>query len=94
MRREIVEALLSRPDRTLALLGELEGGRIKAEELDPLRRIQLLNHRRSDVRDRAKKLLAGQARRNEKKSSTCFGPRSSWPASRAAAGKSFKRQPA
>ena len=74
VRREIVEALLSRPERTLALLGELEAGRIKAEELDPLRRIQLLNHRRSDVRDRAKKLLAGLATPERKKVVDQFRP--------------------
>ena len=74
VRREIVEALLSRPERTLALLGELEAGRIKAEEFDPLRRIQLLNHRRSDVRDRARKLLAGLATPERKKVLDQFRP--------------------
>ncbi|MBY0526019.1 MAG: c-type cytochrome [Gemmataceae bacterium] len=67
VQRELMEALLSQPERTLALLIEMEAGRIKPEEVDPSRRVQLLNHRRSDVRDRGKKLLAGVATAERKK---------------------------
>lgn len=66
-RAAAVEALLAQPERTLAFLTELEAGRVKPEELDPLRRVQLQNHRRSDIRDRAKKLFAGLATPERKK---------------------------
>ena len=56
--REATEALLSRPERTLVFLTEMESGRISAGDLDASRRLQLLNHRRSDIRARAHKLLA------------------------------------
>ncbi len=59
-RRATLEALLSRPERTLVLLDELEAGRIDAADLDPARRLQLLNHRRSDVRDRASRIFAAR----------------------------------
>ena len=52
-RRATLEALLSQPERTLVLLDELEAGRIDADDLDAARRFQLLNHRRSDVREQA-----------------------------------------
>jgi putative membrane-bound dehydrogenase-like protein len=61
VRREALEALLSRPERTLRLLTEMEAGRVSAAELDGTRRLQLINHRRSDVRQRAYKLLAATA---------------------------------
>jgi putative heme-binding domain-containing protein len=60
-RREAVEALLARPERTLVLLAEMEAGRVPAADLDPLRRVQLHNHRRSDVRERAQRLFAVSA---------------------------------
>ena len=56
-RRATLEALLSRPERTLVLLGELEAGRIDPTDLDAARRLQLLNHRRSDVRRRAHRIF-------------------------------------
>lgn len=61
------EVLLGQPERTLVFLGELEAGRIKAADLDPLRRVQLVNHRRSDIRDRARKLFATLATPERKK---------------------------
>jgi putative heme-binding domain-containing protein len=60
-RRATLEALLSQPERTLVLLGELEAGRIDAAELDAARRLQLLNHRRSDVRERARRIFENLA---------------------------------
>jgi putative membrane-bound dehydrogenase-like protein len=56
--REATEALLSRPERALVFLVEMEAGRISPGDLDASRRLQLLNHRRSDIRARANKLLA------------------------------------
>jgi len=60
-RRATLEALLSQPERTLVLLGELEADRIDATELDAARRLQLLNHRRSDVRQRARRIFENLA---------------------------------
>ncbi len=60
-RRATLEALLSQPARTLVLLDELEAGRIDAADLDAARRFQLLNHRRSDVRDRARRIFETHA---------------------------------
>jgi len=57
VQREAIESLLAQPERTVVLLKEIDAGRIKAADLDPLRRLQLLNHRRSDIRDKAKSLL-------------------------------------
>jgi putative heme-binding domain-containing protein len=57
-RRATLEALLSQPERTLVLLDELESGRIDAGDVEPARRLQLLNHRRSDVRERAGRIFA------------------------------------
>jgi len=57
-RRAALEAFLSQPERTLALLAALEGGQIELTEIDSLRRAQLLNHRRSDVRERTARALA------------------------------------
>jgi putative heme-binding domain-containing protein len=59
-RRAALEALLSQPQRTLVLLDELEAGRIDVADLDPARRLQLLNHRRSDIRERAGRILAAR----------------------------------
>jgi putative membrane-bound dehydrogenase-like protein len=58
-RREIIEVLLRQPDRALFFLKEIEAGRIKANDLDPLRSRQLVNHSRADVRELATKLLKG-----------------------------------
>lgn len=57
LRREVTEALLRQPDRILFLLNEVEAGRIKPSDLDALRTRQLVNHNRSAIRDRARKLL-------------------------------------
>jgi putative membrane-bound dehydrogenase-like protein len=57
LRREVIEAMLRQPDRALVLLGEIEAKRVKPGDLDAQRQRQLVNHARTDVRDRAKKLL-------------------------------------
>jgi putative membrane-bound dehydrogenase-like protein len=57
LRREVAEALLSRPHRTLALLKEIEAGSVKPADLDPARVRQLLQHGRAEIRDLARKLL-------------------------------------
>jgi putative membrane-bound dehydrogenase-like protein len=67
LQRAAAETLLQQPERTLVFLAELESGRIKTDDLDSLRRLQLVNHRRSDIRDRAKKLLANVATPDRRK---------------------------
>ncbi len=57
IRREIVEAMLRRPDRIAFLLDEIEAKRVKASELDALRTRQLVQHGDAKTRERAKKLL-------------------------------------
>jgi putative membrane-bound dehydrogenase-like protein len=59
VRREISEVLLRSPDRALFFLKEIEAGRIKANDLDPQRSKQLVNHSRVDIRELATKLLKG-----------------------------------
>ncbi len=61
IRREVVEAVLSRPERVAALLDALESGDIRPVELDPQRRDQLLHHADAAVRERAGASPAGQA---------------------------------
>ncbi len=58
VRREVTEAVLRQPERILVLLQEVEAGRIKPADLDPQRSRQLLAYPRSDIRERARKLLA------------------------------------
>lgn len=57
LRREVTEALLRQPDRILALLKEMDAGRVKPGDLDTVRRRQLVNHRNAEVRTLARKLL-------------------------------------
>jgi putative heme-binding domain-containing protein len=57
LRREVSEALLRQPGRTLALLQQVEVGQIKPADLDPQRSRQLLSHPRADVRAKAGQLL-------------------------------------
>ncbi len=59
VRREVTEALFRQPDRILAFLQEVEAGRVKPADLDPIRTRQVLNHSRPDIRERARKLLQG-----------------------------------
>jgi putative membrane-bound dehydrogenase-like protein len=74
IRRELLEALLARPERTKLLLDELQAGRINPADLDALRRMQLLSHRRSDIRERARQLLAGAATPERRQIVADFAP--------------------
>jgi putative heme-binding domain-containing protein len=67
MRREVTEAMLSQPDRALAFLDAVEKGRVKPGDLDPQRSRQLVNHRRADIRMRARKLLTNNLPADRKK---------------------------
>lgn len=59
VRREILEAMLRQPARINVLFDEIEARRMRASELDPLRTKQLSNHKDPAIRERAKKILAG-----------------------------------
>jgi putative membrane-bound dehydrogenase-like protein len=57
IRREILEAMLRRPERIAVLLDEIEAKRVKASEIDASRTRQLVQYGDPKIRDRAKKLL-------------------------------------
>lgn len=57
LRREAAEVLLSRPERTAALLDAVLARRIAPSDLEPARRAQLVAHPRADLRRRAADLL-------------------------------------
>src|SRR5205823_7788874 len=57
VRREILEAMLRRPDRIAFLLDEIEAKRVKASEIDASRTRQLVQHPDAKIRERSKKLL-------------------------------------
>jgi putative membrane-bound dehydrogenase-like protein len=57
VRREALEALLSRPDRVPALLDALESGTVRRGDIEIDRRAQLIQYRDPAIRDRAKGLL-------------------------------------
>ena len=58
IRREVSEAMLRRPERIRILLAELEAGRVKRGDLDPVRIRQLLRYPRVELRRKAQALLA------------------------------------
>src|SRR5205807_3402951 len=57
IRREILEAMLRRPDRVNFLLDEIEAKRVKASEIDASRTRQLTQHGDPKIRERARKVL-------------------------------------
>jgi putative heme-binding domain-containing protein len=57
VRREILEAMLRRPERIALLLDEIEARRVKASEIDAARIRQLTSNADAKIRERAKKLL-------------------------------------
>jgi putative membrane-bound dehydrogenase-like protein len=59
LRLQVLDALLLRDDRTLALLDALENKKVQAAELDAVRRQRLLDHKDARIRERAAKVLAG-----------------------------------
>jgi putative membrane-bound dehydrogenase-like protein len=60
IRREVLEALLARPNRVSALLDAIESKKVMAGQLEPSRLNQLRNYPNAKIRQRAEKLLAGQ----------------------------------
>jgi putative heme-binding domain-containing protein len=67
VRREVVEALFARPDRLPQLLTALEEKKVVANQLEPLRVGQLRKHPNAKIRERALRLLAGQAEPQRRK---------------------------
>lgn len=67
LRREVVEALLRSTDRVGSLLDALESGAVLRGDIERDRKDLLLNHPKSELRDRAKKLLAGDVDANRAK---------------------------
>jgi putative heme-binding domain-containing protein len=67
MRREVLEALFARPERLAVLLSALEKKTILAGQLEPFRLVQLRKHPGPQIRQRALKLLAGQAAPDRRK---------------------------
>ncbi|HTU20947.1 MAG TPA: PVC-type heme-binding CxxCH protein [Gemmataceae bacterium] len=61
VRREVVEALFARTDRLPHLLNAIEQKKVLSNQLEPLRLEQLRKHANVKVRERARRLLAGQA---------------------------------
>jgi putative membrane-bound dehydrogenase-like protein len=57
VRREVLEAVFQRGERVVSLLEQIESGKIPASELDPTRIRQLLDNRKADIRQRARKIL-------------------------------------
>lgn len=74
VRREVLEALLARSDRVSALLNAIEGNTVQAGQLEPSRLNQLRNHANAKIRQRAKKLLAGQGSPDRQKVLNDFRP--------------------
>ena len=67
LRREVVDALLRSTDRVGSLLDALQAGTVLRGEIERDKKDLLLNHPKSEVRDRAKKLLAGDVDANRAK---------------------------
>lgn len=57
LKREVLEAMSRQPERLQFLLGEIEAGRLAGGELGPSLIPSMVNHRNTDVRDRARKVL-------------------------------------
>ncbi|MFO0936857.1 MAG: PVC-type heme-binding CxxCH protein [Gemmataceae bacterium] len=67
LRKEVLDVLMSKPDRTQALLSAVEKGGIKIGEID-VARVQLLrNHSRAEIRTRALKVFAAATPADRKK---------------------------
>jgi len=67
LRREIVDSLLRSTDRVGSLLNALEAGQVGRGEIERDKKDLLANHPNSALRDRAKKLLAGEVDANRAK---------------------------
>ncbi|QDT53263.1 Cytochrome c [Caulifigura coniformis] len=60
LRTEVVDQLLARADRTVAVLEAIEAGTIPASQISPARRTLLLKHKDAAIAARAGRLLAAE----------------------------------
>jgi putative membrane-bound dehydrogenase-like protein len=67
LRREVLEALLARPERLSRLLDAIEQNKVLPGQLEPARLEQIRKYPGANLRHRAEKLLAGQATPDRKK---------------------------
>jgi putative membrane-bound dehydrogenase-like protein len=67
VRREALEALLSRSDRVSALLDALEYGTVRRGDIEVDRRAQLIQHRDPAIRERAKRILGSASSEDRSK---------------------------
>jgi putative heme-binding domain-containing protein len=74
VRREALEALLSRADRVPKLLDALERGDVRRGDIEVDRRAQLIQHRDPAIQDRAKKLLGSATSEDRGKVIAKFRP--------------------
>jgi putative heme-binding domain-containing protein len=74
VRREALEALLSRADRVPALLDALDAGDVRRGDIEVDRRAQLIQHRDPAIRERAKKLLGAATSEDRGKVIARFRP--------------------
>jgi len=74
VRREVLEALFARSERLQALLTAIEHNKVKAGQLEPARLAQLRKHPDPKLRDRAVKLLIGQATPERRKIVEAYRP--------------------
>lgn len=73
VRREVVEAIFARADRLPRLLDAIERKKVLSNQLEPLRLEQLRKHSRANIRERARRLLAGQAAPERQKIVAAYG---------------------
>jgi len=74
LRTEVVDQLLARADRTVAVLDAVEAGTIPASQISPARRALLLKHKDAAIAGRAAKLLAAEAPGRRKEVITEYQP--------------------
>ncbi|HKI31118.1 MAG TPA: PVC-type heme-binding CxxCH protein [Gemmataceae bacterium] len=74
VRREVLEALFSRPARLSALLDAIEAKKVLGGQIEPVRLEQFRKHPDAKLRQRAQKLLAGQTSADRRKVVEDYGP--------------------
>jgi putative membrane-bound dehydrogenase-like protein len=74
VRREVVEALFARADRLPHLLNAIEQKKVLSNQLEPLRVEQLRKHANVKIRERARRLLAGEAAPERQKIVAAYRP--------------------
>jgi putative membrane-bound dehydrogenase-like protein len=74
LRREVLEALLGRPDRIAALLTAIEKKEVLPNQIEPARLEQLRRLPDAGLRKRAQTLLAGQGSPDRRKVIAAYGP--------------------